>query len=166
MRNLQSFELSDKSKNSLAQWKKAQNPLKVIFNFCIMEICKFCPSLRLKRMLYRIVGIKIGKNAAIAPGVTFDFFFPELIEIGDNCIIGYGSLLLAHEFLVDKYTKGKVIIGKNVLIGANCTILPGIKIGDNVKISAMSLVNSDIPANCFVGGVPAKVINKKEEEED
>jgi acetyltransferase-like isoleucine patch superfamily enzyme len=160
MRNLQRFELADKAKNSLAQWKKAQNPLRVVFNFCIVEICKFCPFLKLKNRLYRLIGIKIGKNTAIAPGVTFDFFFPELIEIGENCIIGYGALILGHEFLHKEYTKGKVIIGKDVLIGANSTVLPGVKIGDGAKISAMSLVNCDIPPNCLAGGIPAKKIKK------
>jgi len=59
-----------------------------------------------------------------------DVFFPELIEIGDNSIIGFNSTILCHEFLVDEYRLGRVRIGKNVTIGANTTILPGVVIAD------------------------------------
>ena len=46
----------------------------------------------------------------------------------------------------------------NVLIGSNTTILPGVVIGDNSKISAMSLVNKDVEANSFYGGIPIRKI--------
>ncbi|MFQ5406251.1 MAG: acyltransferase [Candidatus Micrarchaeia archaeon] len=147
--------------NSLWHWEKAQNPLKIYFNFIITALAKYTPSLRVKNALYRLLGMKIGNHASIAAGVTVDFIFPELIEIGDNAVIGYGTLLTAHEFLVSEYRKGKIKIGKNVLIGANSTILPGVEIGNNATISACSLVNADIPPNAFVGGVPAKPIKKR-----
>ena len=88
--------------------------------------------------------------------VMFDIFFPELIEIGDNTIIGYNSTILAHEYMVKEWGKGKVKIGRDVTIGANVTVLPGIIIGDGATVSACSLVNKDIPDNSFVGGVPVK----------
>lgn len=104
--------------------------------------------------------MKIGENAAFAYGATCDFFFPELIEVGKNCVIGFNSTILTHEFLVKGASKGKVQIGDNVLIGANSTILAGVKIGHNSQISAMSLVNCDVPPNCLAGGIPCKIIRK------
>ena len=56
-----------------------------------------------------------------------------------------------------------LIIGKNVLIGANTTILPGVKIGDGAIVSAASLVNRDIPPGVFAGGNPVKIIFTEEQ---
>lgn len=55
---------------------------------------------------------------------------------------------------------GKVIIGNNVWIGGNVTILPGVIIGDNSVIGAGAVVTKDVSANCVVAGVPAKLIRK------
>jgi acetyltransferase-like isoleucine patch superfamily enzyme len=146
--------------NALWTWTKIKNPLKVALNFAVIYICRYVPSLRLKNAFYRSIGIKIGKNVSIGLEATFDIFFPELIEIGDNSVIGYKSTLLCHEFLVDRWSKGGVKIGKNVLIGANSTILAGVSIGDNSTISACSLVNKEMPEGVFVGGVPAKELTR------
>ena len=148
------------SSNSLNEWHKIRNPFKVVFNFIVIFLSKFSPFLSLKRFLLRLTGMKIGKNVSIAPGVTFDFFWPELIELKENCLIGYNTTVLAHEFLIKEYRTGKVVIGKNVLIGANATVLAGTELGDDCIVGAMSLVNSDIPEKTFFAGVPAKFVKK------
>lgn len=51
-----------------------------------------------------------------------------------------------------------VIIGDNVWIGGDATILPGVTIGDNVVIGAGSVVTKDIPSNVVIAGNPAKII--------
>ena len=145
--------------NSMHLWWRIQNPLRTSFNFMLIYAARFLPSLALKRFLYRIVGAKIGKGAAFGLGAVMDIFYPELISVGDNAIIGYNTVLLGHEFLQNEYRTGKVEIGKNTMIGANCTILPGIKIGDGASVSAMSLVNRDIPAGQKWGGIPIKRID-------
>ena len=146
--------------NSLVSWWKVRNPIRVYLNFWVIKLAQYSPSLRLKNALYRLVGIKIGHGVRISPGVMFDFFWPELIELGDGAIIGYGTTILAHEFRIENYRIGNVNVGKKTLIGANCTILAGVSVGDDSQVSAMSLVNEDIPAKCFAGGIPAKVIRK------
>lgn len=50
------------------------------------------------------------------------------------------------------------IIGDNVSLGANVTIIGGIRIGNNVKVGAGSVVVKDVPDNCVVAGNPAKII--------
>lgn len=55
-----------------------------------------------------------------------------------------------------------VTIGNDVWIGGNCTILPGVTIGNNVVVAAGAVVTEDVPDNCLVGGVPAKKIRDLE----
>ena len=146
--------------NSLWYWSEIKHPLRVAFNFFVIYLCRYIPSLRLKSILYRAIGIKVGENVSVGLGAIFDIFFPEMISIGDNSIIGYGSTILGHEFLIEEYRVGKVEIGNNVMVGANCTLLPGISIGDRSIISACSLVNRDVPSNTMVGGVPINIIER------
>ena len=58
-------------------------------------------------------------------------------------------------------SKGPIVIGDNVWIGANCVILPGVKIGSNVVIGAGSIVTKEIPNDSVAVGNPCKVIKKK-----
>jgi len=139
-------------------WAKIKNPFRVALNYLVVRICGVMPSLAAKNALYRSIGIKVGKNVSVGLEVTFDIFFPELIEIGDNSVIGYGSTLLCHEFLTEKWKKGPIEIGANVLVGANSTVLAGVVIGDGATVSACSLVNRDVASDALVGGVPAQEI--------
>ena len=145
-------------KTSLRFYPDIVHPVKVIWFFCVLYLARFSPSFRFKNFLYRLIGVKVGKNASVALGVMLDVFFPDQIEIGENVVIGYNTTVLGHEFLVREWRIGRVIIEKDVTIGANCTILPGIIIGEGATVSAMSLVNRDIPPHSFWGGVPVREI--------
>lgn len=52
-------------------------------------------------------------------------------------------------------------VGKNCIIGTGACLLGNIKIGDNVKIGANSVVLNDVPDNCTVVGIPARIIKSK-----
>lgn len=56
------------------------------------------------------------------------------------------------------FSKGPVIIGKNVWVGDKVTILPNVTIGDSVIIGANSVVTKDIPSFCIACGNPARII--------
>lgn len=154
-------EYAAHERNSMWDWPTIKSPLRVALNYLVIRISGFLPSLRIKNALYRSIGIKLGKNVSVGLEVTFDIFFPELIEIGDNTVIGYRSTLLCHEFLVSKWKKGPLKIGDNVMIGANTTVLAGVVIESGATISACSLVNGDVAGRSFVGGVPAKEIRSE-----
>ena len=57
-------------------------------------------------------------------------------------------------------TKGEVIIGNNVWIGDKAAVLSGVHVGNNVIIAANAVVTKDVPDNCIVAGVPARIIKK------
>jgi acetyltransferase-like isoleucine patch superfamily enzyme len=89
-----------------------------------------------------------------------DLLYPEKIKIGNNCIIGYNTTILTHEYLIDEYRVGEVMIGDNVMIGANTTILPGITIGEGAVVGAGSVVTKDVAPHTFVAGNPLREIKK------
>ncbi len=132
--------------------------LRVLFNALCVYAARFAPGFGLKRFLYRMVGAKVAPHAAIGLGVTLDIFFPQDITIGDDATVGFNTTILAHEFMRSEWRRGPVVIGEGATIGANCTILPGVVVGDGATVSAMSLVNRDVPPGAFVGGVPIRLL--------
>ena len=112
-------------------------------------------------------GMRVGNNFNRQQGSYIDPTHCFLIEIGNNVTFSIRVTVLAHDASTKKstgYTKiGKVIIGDNVFVGANATILPNVKIGDNSIIGANSVVTKDITANCVAAGNPVKIICSLEE---
>jgi len=152
-----------KGANALWQLYKTVSFFKVAKNFAVIQLSRYTPFLGVKNWLYRtFLGMKVGDQTAVALMVMMDVMFPELISIGRNTIIGYNTTILAHEYLTDEYRLGRVIIGDNVMIGANSTLLPGITIGDGAVVAAGSLVNRDVPPGAFVGGNPIRLIRTAE----
>lgn len=162
MRKTTRFKVEDS--NSLWQIYRTVSFFKVMKNFIVIQLARYVPFMRFKNMLYRVfLRMKVGKQTAFALMVMPDIMFPEKIEVGDNTIIGYNTTILAHEYLIKEYRIGEVIIGMEVMIGANTTILPGVTIGDHAIVSAGTLVHKDVLAGSFVGGNPMKVIYTREE---
>ena len=52
------------------------------------------------------------------------------------------------------------MLGRNVWVGSNATILSGVTIGDNAVVAAGAVVTKDVPADTIVGGVPARPIRR------
>lgn len=107
--------------------------------------------------------IKIGKNVFINSGCKFQD--QGGIEIGESTFIGHNVVIatLNHNLklekrnnLIPKFVK----IGKNVWIGSNSTICPGVIIGDGCIIAAGSVVTKSFEKNVMIAGVPAKIIKK------
>lgn len=87
------------------------------------------------------------------------------VDAGDNVMIGPGVLIstvghpLSPKGRRMRLAQAKPVkIGNDVWIGGNAVILPGVKIGNNVVIAAGAVVTHDVPDNCLVGGIPAKII--------
>ena len=112
--------------------------------------------------------IHIGKNVFINMGCKFQD--QGGIFIGDGALIGHNVVLATLNHAASPKDRGSMIpapirIGKNVWVGANAVILPGVTIGDGAIVAAGAVVNRDVPENTVVGGVPAKVIRTIHEEE-
>ena len=132
-----------------------------------------------------LVGTHVTLSAGMLPGQ--DLGAEPVLRIGDRCVIGRGSHIVAHQSIVigdDVYTGPYVYItdqnhsysdpdvpigrqwpvntatsiGPGTWLGAGAVVLPGADIGANVVVAAGSVVRGRIPDRCVVAGVPAKVI--------
>ncbi len=103
-------------------------------------------------LFYRLMGAKIGSNVLINSKNVGDL---SLLEIGDNSAIGGSATIIAHSFEKGGLKLQKVKIGKNVIIGLNSVIFPGVEIGDNAVIAAGAIVpkNTQVEANTTFLGV-------------
>jgi acetyltransferase-like isoleucine patch superfamily enzyme len=146
-------------RNSLRSWTDHRSPLVVARNYALIWLIRISPSLRLKNVLLRAIGVTVGTGVSWGLEATPDVFWPNLITLGDDVIVGYDSTLLCHEFLQDEYRTGEVVLGDRVMIGAGAIVLPGVEIGADAQVAANSLVTEDVPAGATVAGVPAEPVD-------
>jgi len=93
--------------------------------------------------------VKIGDGVRIHSQV----FIPEYCTLEEGCWIGPNAVLTNAKYPNRRDTKQNlagVVVGKNVVIGANVTVLPGIHIGDNSLIGAGTILSKDVPDNMIV----------------
>lgn len=146
---------------------KYNSPKKIRKLFSKLTESKIDDTFRLFPPFYTDCGknIKVGKNVFINACCRFQD--QGGIEIGDGSLIGHNTTIatLNHDFNPQKRQNlipKPVKIGKNVWIGSDCTILPGVEIGDGAIIGAGSVVTKSIPKNTIAVGNPARVIKEIE----
>ena len=105
--------------------------------------------------------IHFGRNIFINQNVTFVDLGGIYIE--DNVLIGPMSRIVTVNHLIEPEKREglwvkPVRIKRNVWLGANVTILPGVTVGENSIVSADATVTKDVPSNVIVAGTPAKII--------
>ena len=103
--------------------------------------------------------VEIGRDTAIAFGVT-------IIDHNNHPLNPADRRYMRHtphrsEERAPMYADNKpIIIGENVLVGANSRIQKGVTIGDNAIIAANSVVTHDVPANAIAAGNPARIVKE------
>lgn len=107
-------------------------------------------------------GVSVGCGANILDGVKIS----NGVVIGIVSLIYYNSVI-THDCIIGDFVEispnatvlGNVKIGDYCHIGAGAIILPNIDIGNNVIVGAGAVVTKNLPNNCIVAGVPARIIN-------
>jgi len=123
--------------------EKTLNPFTTVFN---------------QPLVYLLLGARVGKNTALA-GTLRDH---PLLHIGDYATIGQNSVVTAHAITHDEVMFMPVIIGRNAVVGVNCTVLPGVMLGENAVLApgAVATTGARIPPNELWGGIPARKIKE------
>ncbi len=134
-----------------------------------------------------LIGQQVSLSAGALPGQ--DLLQLTVLSIGDRCVIGRGSHIVAHEsveigddvwtgpyvYITDQNhgyedpdtpigrqfpVNRPVSIGSGSWLGAGAIVLPGASIGRNVVVAAGSVVRGTVPDHCVVAGVPARVVRE------
>lgn len=109
----------------------------------------------------------IGRFCAIAKGIEFVM---NGANHRMNSVTTYPFNIMAHGWekatpkLADLPFKGDTVVGNDVWIGQNVTVMPGVHMGDGAIIAANSVVTKDVPAYHIAGGNPCRVIKKRFED--
>jgi acetyltransferase-like isoleucine patch superfamily enzyme len=112
----------------------------------------------IKITLFRMMGVRIGKNVHISACVFLDGVFPRLIELKDGCMLGAGSKILTHENTTQGFRVGRVSVGHDSVVGAFSIVRSGVTLGNNVTTGIGSIVLKDIPDDRVAIGNPARIV--------
>lgn len=182
--------MKDRMGRELAEKEVAQKALSrgvnILLDFELMVlnfISCTVPLHSVRKLAYRLAGVKIGKNSFIHMGARF--YLPINITIGEGTVIGdhcfmdgraplkignhvdIASQVLIYNSEHDINSEGfdpveePVEIGDYVFIGPRAVILPGVKISKGAVVAAGAVVTSEVPPFAIVGGVPAKEIGER-----
>lgn len=161
--------------------------------YIISGLIRLLPSTKffaLKRTLYRFAGMNIGKNVRIASSAKFvgtgNIFVGDNtwigedviivctseVRIGRNCdiaprvYIGTGTHIIdPHgEHIAGSGISRPVNINDGCWLCVNSTILPGVSVGKKTIVAAGAVVTKDTNDFCIVGGIPASIIRKFDDE--
>ncbi len=183
------FPIKDKHGQNLT-WEQGLNKITARFESYLLDFTLLClnlithfPSHALRNLVWKSVGLKLGKGSALHTG--FRVYDPRNIVIGEGTIIGNGVFVdgrdkvtignhvdIASEAMIYssehdindeefKAISAPVKIGDYVFIGPRAIILPGVSIGSRAVIAAGAVVTKDVGAGEIVGGVPAKLIGER-----
>ena len=153
----------------------------------ILHLAGCVPSHHIRRLFYRLAGMKIGRGSTIH--MQAKFYDVSRIRVGYDTIIGEGVVLdgrdkltigdhvdIASEVMIynaehDIHSStfqavtSPVIIDDYVFIGPRAIILPGVTIGKGAVVGAGAVVTKNVDPFSIVGGVPAKVIGERKEKD-
>ncbi len=118
----------------------------------------------LRKILYRMSGMKIGKGVFIGGFGVMDDVWPQNVIVEDKATISFDVTIIAHGPKPNKgdVSNKMVIFRENSYVGAGCTILPGVEIGSYAIVGSGSVVTKSVPAGAVVGGAPARLLYYRE----
>lgn len=142
------------------QWA-SYNALILLVRYTCINFMRVTPFINL---FHSLMGMKIGKRVQINTAVIGD---SNLIEIGDDTVIGGDVTLVAHSAERGDLVTERVKIGSRVTVGLMAVIMPGVEIGDGAVIAANAILKkgTKVAPGEIWGGVPAEKRGEKKKGE-
>lgn len=134
--------------------------------FLCVKLANLCPLTSGRILLYRLMGVRIGRDVYIGFNVEIDTNFPELIEIGDHVTISHRCIIASHmaspvDTLLKQLFPGegeRVTIRDGAWICIGAILLPGVTVGEHAVVAAGAVVSRDVAPATLVAGVPARFV--------
>ena len=133
---------------------------------CLHMACDSDRKVRIQTWSHKGVSgtINIGNYCLVSPGVRI--MAERSITIGDSCMFG-ASAYISDSDWHGLYNRTRpfrcslpIVLEDNVWIGDGAKVCKGVTIGKNSVVGAGAVVTKDVPANCVVAGVPARVVKQ------
>lgn len=105
------------------------------------------------------IGARVGEGSMIDMGAVLG----GRATVGKHCHIASGAVLAG---VIEPPSAQPVVVGDNVVVGANAVVLEGVQIGDNAVIAAGAIVTHDVPANAVMVGAPARLVKYRDNQTD
>lgn len=102
------------------------------------------------------IGAKVGEGSMIDMGAILG----GRATVGKRCHIGANAVLAG---VIEPPSATPVVVGDNVVVGANAVVLEGVQIGANAVVAAGAIVTADVPENAVVAGAPARIVKYRDE---
>jgi acetyltransferase-like isoleucine patch superfamily enzyme len=181
--------MMDTAKNrntGIKAWAKRRQLFRVAFSYLqsfgqlVLMGTGYIPSHRIRKVVYRLFGLKTGRYVRIHFGL--ELRAPRSCQIGEGTVVGYKVILDArgglkigrhvnfsseaaiwtgqHNFRSSDfaYECAPVVIGDRAWIGFRSIILSGVTIGEGAVVAAGAIVTKDVPPYTLVAGIPAKKV--------
>ncbi len=103
------------------------------------------------------IGARVGEGSMIDMNAVLG----ARAIVGKNVHVGAGAVLAG---VLEPPSAEPVVIGDNVMIGAGAVILEGVHVADEAVVAAGAVVIHDVPRDCVVAGIPARIIKKSDEQ--
>jgi acetyltransferase-like isoleucine patch superfamily enzyme len=138
-----------------AQWAH-YNALILLVRYTCINFVRVTPFIVL---FHRLMGMRIGRRVQINTAVIGD---SNLIEIGDDTVIGGDVTLVGHVAADGAFSTARVRIGSRVTVGLMAVIFPGVTIGDGAVVAPNSVVErgTEIGPGEVWSGVPARRVRE------
>lgn len=143
---------------SFGAWRWASyNALTLMLRFTFVNWIRLTPLLPL---YHRLMGARIGRRVQINTAVIAD---QNLVEIGDDSVIGGDVTLVCHSAEHGRLVTAPVKIGRGVTIGLMAVVFPGCVIGDGAVISAGSVLSkgTKVGPGEIWAGIPARRVGRR-----
>ena len=128
----------------------------------LLDLVLKLPFNKPKPFLLRRLGARIGKNVYISPGVWIDPVYTDLLTIEDDVFMGMFGKITLHEYRIDEFRAGRVILRKGSFIGAAASIGCGVEVGEGATVAAGAVLGRDVPAGATALGNPARIVNRED----